>query len=327
MAPEVPAAAYTAPSSALPAAPPIRLKSDTGVMRPGKLADRPARPRDVVREPAPYYAPEPPPMEANAPRIPWKLAAAAIVVLAAGIAATRAYLPDHAASDAPPNEAVAAAARVAERSAKDLATMGQLVITTQPPGAKVLIDGKQVGETPLTQAVSPGRHLLTLVGANGSVRRSVRVEAGESLTVDAPVFSGWAAIFAPIVLDISEGGESLGTTEQDRIMLSAGRHLLRLSNKELNYLTTVATEIEAGQVKTITLDPRTPMNLNAIPWAEVWIDGTKAGDTPLANVPVPLGTREIVFRNPQYGERRVQMTVKAGPAAPVSVDFTKPPTR
>ncbi len=65
------------------------------------------------------------------------------------------------------------------------------------------------------------------------------------------------------------------------------------------------------------------MNLNAVPWAEVWLDGQKLGDTPLAGTPVPLGLREFVFKNPQFGERKVSATIKAGANSPVTVDFSK----
>ena len=74
----------------------------------------------------------------------------------------------------------------------------------------------------------------------------------------------------------------------------------------------------------MTIDARGVLNLNALPWAEVWIDGQKAGETPIANLKVPLGTREVVFKHPQFGERRITTTVTARSTAAVSVDFTKP---
>jgi hypothetical protein len=76
-------------------------------------------------------------------------------------------------------------------------------------------------------------------------------------------------------------------------------------------------------VKQVKLDPKGSANINAQPWAEVWIDGTKVGETPLANLPLTLGSREIVFRNPQFGERKVMATITAGAPANVSVDLSK----
>ena len=58
--------------------------------------------------------------------------------------------------------------------------------------------------------------------------------------------------------------------------------------------------------------------------SRVWIAGRKIGDTPIANFQLPLGIREVTFKNPQFGERRMPVTVKGDSAAAVSIDFTKP---
>ena len=150
----------------------------------------------------------------------------------------------------------------------------------------------------------------------------MRVEAGKTIAIDLPLFSGFAAISAPFVIDVSENGKSLGTSSE-QILLSPGRHALRVSNTDLGYVATETVEVQPGEVTRVSLDPRGRANINAAPWAEVWIDGEKAGDTPLANVAIRLGTREIVFKNPQYGERKVTATITAGAPATISVNFIK----
>ena len=64
-----------------------------------------------------------------------------------------------------------------------------------------------------------------------------------------------------------------------------------------------------------------PVALNATPWAEVWVDGERIGETPLGNVPVPIGAHEIVFRHPDLGERRAYATVAVGGPTRVGVDL------
>ncbi len=112
--------------------------------------------------------------------------------------------------------------------------------------------------------------------------KSVRTAAGKTETLDIPVFSGWVAVFAPIVLQVAADGRSIGTTEQSRLMLPPGRHQLTLTNKELGYSAVEQVDIEPGEVKSVNVNPRGTVNLNAVPWAEVWLDGQKLGDTPLA---------------------------------------------
>jgi hypothetical protein len=269
-------------------------------------------------------------------RFPAKLAAVAVGVAVIAVLLGRMYLPGRTAvpgepgaqleSPAPTSPRGPAAPAAAPAPAADSAIetgRGRLVVQTQPPGIKVLVDRKAVGETPLRIDLAPGRRILTLQASGGEIVRSVRIVAGKTETLDIPVFSGWVALFSPIVLQVSADGRSLGTSEDNRLMLAPGKHLLTMTNKEFEYRATQEVEIVPGEVKTINIEPRGTVSLNAIPWAEVWLDGQKLGDTPLASTPVPLGTQEFVFKNPQLGERKVSATIKSGRTALVTVDFSK----
>ena len=256
---------------------------------------------------------------------PKKLAAALVIITIGAIIGGKLYMQQESAQAEGPKPVpakVTSKAPVANPSTP-VAT-GVLAITSIPSGAKVLLNGTAAGETPLRlDGLPPGRHTITLSTESTTVKRTVRVEAGKELTLDIPVFSGWVAIFAPIVLDVAEGSRGLGSTENGRILLPPGRHVLTVSNRQLGYSATHTVEIGAGEEARLNLTPTGMVSINAQPWAEVWIDGTKAGETPLANLEVPLGTREFVFRHPQYGERKITATVTASPATTLSVDFTK----
>ncbi|MBA3638003.1 MAG: PEGA domain-containing protein [Acidobacteriota bacterium] len=253
---------------------------------------------------------------------PWKIAAAAVLVLLVGAAAGRDYLLGG--TDAAPAEQVATPAPAPVAAST---TTGGLVIDSQPSGAKVTLDGKEVGTTPLTlEAIKPGRHQVTVTSGSALVQRSIRIEAGKQSTINVPVFSGWVAIFAPIRLEVSAGRRSLGSTEDRRILLPPGKHVLTLSSAEFGYTGTETVEISPGEERVLNLQPTGSVNLNASPWAEVWIDGKRAGETPLANLAVPLGTREFVFKNPQYGERKLTAVVTTTTSA-LSVDFGRPPSK
>ena len=264
--------------------------------------------------------------EADPPRgFPWKMAVAVLLIVGIAIVLGRTYIPSRTSPDeaaqteaTPPPEAPAVVVMPKVET-------GDITISTQPAGARVLLDGKPVGQSPLKLADVPvGRHTLTFISSSGQVTRTVRVTAGGTSDVDVSIFSGWVAIFAPVVLDVAVNGRSIGTTEQNRLMLPAGRHELTLTNKELGYKGVQQVDVEPGEVRSITIDPRGPVSFNAIPWAEVWLDGQKLGDTPLANVRIPLGLREFVFRHPQFGERKVTASIRADQPSAIGVDFTRP---
>lgn len=256
----------------------------------------------------------------------WKLWAAAALVLAVGAGAlARPYLTDRTQPQAVPAAAPAPAPAPAQKVVA-AASGGSLILVTQPAGARVLLDGNPAGETPLTiESVTPGRHTVTFVTASGSVRKNVRVEAGKAASLDVPVYSGWIAVFTPVLLDIAEGGHSIGTSEQGRLMLAPGKHQLTFSNRDLGYSSSQTVDIEPGEEKSLSIQATGELNLNALPWAEVWIDGQKAGDTPIANLKVPLGTHEIVFKHPQFPDRKLTTTVRANAPTAATVDFNKAP--
>lgn len=290
-----------------------------------KEPSQPAKRRE--RAPVPVEMDALPPREpaAERPPVPWKAVAATaatIILVVMGVVGGRTYLsgPSHKG----PGE-VAPAAAGARPAAATLPAAGSLDIDTQPAGAQVLLDGKPVGESPLTlDSVAPGRHTVTVVSPAGTVKRTVRVEAGRTAKLDIPIFSGWIGIYAPFVVEIGEHGRRIGTNEESRLMLSPGQHVLTFTNRDLNYSSQQTVDIEPGKLVSITLDPRGRANLNASPWAEVWIDGNRIGDTPIANHSLPLGIREVVFRHPDLGERRAMVTIKADGPAVVSVDLTRP---
>jgi eukaryotic-like serine/threonine-protein kinase len=202
----------------------------------------------------------------------------------------------------------------------DATANGALQVSSQPLGARVSVDGSPRGVTPLAIAdLSPGLHVVLLEGPSGSARESVKVLAGttSALTVTLPSFppgvaGGWVSVTAPIEVQLFEDGALLGSSKSERIMLSAGRHVIDTVNTALGYQTTHTVQVGAGAVARLNLEmPPAVVSINAVPWADVSIDGKSLGVTPLGNVSVPIGPHEIVFRHPQLGERRRTAIVTA----------------
>ena len=65
------------------------------------------------------------------------------------------------------------------------------------------------------------------------------------------------------------------------------------------------------------------LHINAVPWAEVWIDGEQIGETPIGNLQTRIGSREIVFRHPELGERRTTAMVTLKEPVRISMDLRK----
>jgi hypothetical protein len=93
-------------------------------------------------------------------------------------------------------------------------------------------------------------------------------------------------------------------------MLPTGTHQLEFSNVDAGFRTTRAVSIEPGATATVALDvPRAPVNVNAIPWGEVWIDDERVGETPIGNHMLTLGAHRVEVRHPELGAKQVTLIV------------------
>ena len=99
-------------------------------------------------------------------------------------------------------------------------------------------------------------------------------------------------------------------------------HDLEIVNESLGYQERHTVRVTPGEVASVTLTlPKGSLSINAVPWAEVFVDGTSVGETPIGNIQVPIGPHELVFRNPKLGERRETVVVTTRAPAKVGVDL------
>jgi hypothetical protein len=216
---------------------------------------------------------------------------------------------------------------------------GSLFVRSDPAGAKVLVDNKPAGVTPITVLdLTPGPHAISVTGKDGAnARQSVQVEAGATATlrlslerpqvaeastaVVAEPTNGWVLVDAPIEMQVLHGGRQLGVSGR-RLALAPGSYDLQL--RAADYTSVKRVDVSAGRVARIEVNvPDGTVNLNAAPWAEVYLDGRSLGETPIANASVTAGTHEVIFRNPQFNELRQMVTVASGKATRLAVTLTK----
>jgi serine/threonine protein kinase len=207
----------------------------------------------------------------------------------------------------------------------------QLAVQSEPAGAKVIVDGTERGVAPVTiPDLAPGEHHVELQADGVSSKHTVTVQAGGTASLVVPIgttaaagpVSGWVVVKAPFSMEIREQGRLLGSSDADRVMMAAGRHELDLVNDAVGYHATRVVQVLPGKVVSISLDlPQGVINLNASPWAEVWIDGKRVGETPIGNLAIPIGPHEIVFKHPQYGEKHHSISVTLNTPVRLSVDM------
>lgn len=144
-------------------------------------------------------------------------------------------------------------------------------------------------------------------------------------TGSAVVAPGWLAVRSPIALEVRDGDRVVGSSAERRMALPPGRYQLELSNEALAFRVTRAVQVSSGQTVPLSVElPTGLLAVNALPWADVWIDGARVGETPIGNHPLAIGVHEVLLRHPELGEQRHQVTVTGAGVARLSADFRKP---
>jgi len=266
--------------------------------------------------------------------LPWLPRVAAVLALGAAVMfggpyvwnmiANRPKKPEPVARQPQQTQPATAAARPPSTPAARRRTTGSLEITTTPPGAQVIVDGKPRGVTPLTLAdLAAGRHTVELKSSAGTVERTVTIAADQTAQLEESIFSGWLAVHSPFDVVISEGNRALTLDDRNQVMLPPGRHQVRVVNRALAYDVVHPVDLKPGDTTHLTVNPApSTLTLTASETVGVWLDGEKVGDTPLTAVPAALGTHDLLVRRANGGERRLTVTVTANPFA-LHIDFSR----
>jgi hypothetical protein len=246
--------------------------------------------------------------------------------------------------------------RTPEARTAPAVSSGTLEVATNPAGLEVMVDGVARGTTPLKLAVEPGSHTLTIrrdaetrtvsveVSPGAVVAHHIEMPASSSAVrpampapavvaagmtaaaapVPAPApaaTTGWVSVASPLALDVLRNGARIGGAGE-RISLPAGRHELTLSNDRLGVHAVQSVEVTSGGTASIEFAvPTGTLSLNAQPWADVWVDGERIGETPIGNLSLPVGSHDILFRHPELGERHHTAVVTLAQPTRLSVDL------
>ena len=233
---------------------------------------------------------------------------------------------------------------------------GTLVVTTNPAGAEAFVDGVRRGNTPITLQLLAGAHNLELRGHGEPRAIPITLAPGQQIAqyVDLPVAPppaeahaevvpeppapverpaadpaanapGWISVSGKLEVQLFESGHLLGSSKIEKIMVPAGHHDLEMVNELIGYRGTRSIQVSPGKVTQVPVDvPKGTMAINALPWAEVWVDGAKIGETPIGNLAVAAGSHDVVFRHPDLGEQRETVLVTLKNPVRLSVDMRKP---
>lgn len=175
---------------------------------------------------------------------------------------------------------------------------GVVVVPPHPPGADVAAADAAAGATPAPNAAA-------------------------AMPPPAAPLPAFVSFDVPFEVRIYENGGFVGTNALP-IRVPPGRHTFTLVNEVLGFRSERTVLAVAGRsTQRVIGQPSAPLSVSAQPWAEVFIAGRSLGETPIANITLPVGTHQLTLRHPTLGERDVAMTVRLGAPNRLSVDMRR----
>jgi hypothetical protein len=217
-------------------------------------------------------------------------------------------------------------------AAAPAASSGTLQVTSEPSRVPLVVDGVARGVTPLTLPDLPaGTHTLAVRFATATVEQRVEITQGATSTLHvlapatAGTVAGWLSVDVASPLQIFEEGRLVGTTNIGRLLLAPGVHVLDFVSDELGFRAQRTVTVRPGAATDVRLElPAVTLSINAQPWADVFVDGERVGETPIGNLSRPVGRHEVVLRHPELGERRRTVTLTTNGPNRISVDMRRP---
>lgn len=202
---------------------------------------------------------------------------------------------------------------------------GSLVVASTPTGAKVSIDGKLRGQTPLTLSDLPvGSHAVLIDSTEGAVRRKVEITDGGTESLNESIYPGWLHVSTSIDVTILDGGKPALLDDSNRVLLKPGPHTVRIENRELAFSQTKQVEIEPGGTTKIAIEvPTSTLTVTGSTGADVFVDGVKAGETPLVEFKVALGSHDIMVVDRSGVTRHASTRVTTRPVQ-LDISFDRP---
>ncbi len=216
--------------------------------------------------------------------------------------------------------------------------LGEIRISSHPPGAKVYLNEKYMDRNTPTRLsrLSPGKYKVKLKKEGYKVwEDEVSLTGSESLDLSKvtlqQAFGRLNLLVSPWV-DVYYLGRKLGTTPLADMRFQEGTHKLVLKNPLLEIEKGITVQIMADKVTKESLDItgeikgklKGQLKIRVTPWAHVYVDGEPMGMTPLKPLELPVGEHIVQVKNRELGEERsFRVVVKPNEVHSMDVNLLK----
>ncbi len=199
-----------------------------------------------------------------------------------------------------------------------------LVITSEPPGAVVEVDGVQLAEATPTalRGLSPDKHRVVLrAGGRAEVERTVEIEAGRGAHLHVVMTAAARKIRVRALpaggMVFLDGALVAPSTPAVIEVLPDDFHELRIEKNGFEPFVMPLTPDDASPEIVATLEvekrPRGLLTIETTEAAEIWVDGTETGFVTPTRIPLRLTP----------GHHQIELRESSGRRARTSIDIVQ----
>ena len=197
---------------------------------------------------------------------------------------------------------------------------GSLMIESEPPNAKIYLDGEEIGTTPdIIRSIAPDTYEVEVRKDGYDVwSEFVDVEADKEKVITAvlQIKTGSISVKSkPSNARIFLDGKEVGSTPDILKSIAPGSHEVEVRMDGYD-VWSKSVEIEANKKKNLTLELQTntgSISINSEPSnARIFLDGKEAGTTPDTLRSIIPGMHEVEVRKDRYEVWRESIDVKVG---------------
>ena len=212
------------------------------------------------------------------------------------------------ASSSPRNEAFSPASLMAP-------SVIEAFLSATPPHD----EGTEPAASPVGRGAPPGMQIQRAERRPPSTESTSRGDESSS----QPVGFGFLLVIVQPWAEVVVDGKVQGETPLGNIQLPAGEHTVTLSNRDFAGVITDRVTISPNTTVTrkYSFDDFGYLQIVVRPWADVFIDGRHAGQTPISKLKVPTGRHSVVLRHPQLAEKTTTAVIDSGGTTVVSIEM------
>lgn len=227
-------------------------------------------------------------------------------------------LPSDPAPDQQPPDEKAATTKAGAPATNKVAARTPIEITSEPAGASIKVDGKAIGVTPLSTAVTPQDTHAVSLSLRGYETKDLRIKPPIPATVSAQLVRlpppGDLVVQSTYPVTVSVGGRVVATNQTGvTTSLPAGTHEVLIESAAIFLKQRQSIRVEAGESFKLQLPATGQLGVRASPDnCKVFVDGTFVDYPPIIDRNIVAGSHVIGFEWPDGTRSEEKVDIRPG---------------